>query len=100
MEALVLIGLLFVAYVLLRRREDRSWVVMHESPAYRPDATTLLHMQLRQRGIRCRLRVIGTGLGSQSTRFLGDRSLGQSFRLLVHENDVDDAQTMIDHLAE
>lgn len=98
MAALVLVAALMVAYVFLRRGENRTWVVLHESPAYRPDVTTRLHTRLRQRGLRCKLKVIGTGLGSQSTTFMGDRSLGQSYRLLVHQEDVAKARSIIDDL--
>lgn len=96
MAALLLVAVLTAAYVLLLRREDQTWVTLHESPAYRPDATTWLHTRLRQQGLRCKLKVVGTGLGGQSTTFLGDRSLGQSYRLLVHQDDVDKAQSVID----
>lgn len=97
MEAVILLGALIAAYViLLRRGERRRWVVFHESSAHRPDETTKLHMRLRHRGVRCRLKVVGTGLGSQNTTFLGDRSLGQSFQLLVHEDDADDARRLME----
>lgn len=96
MAALLVIAGLMLAYVFLLRREHRPWVVMHESPANRPDATTWLHTRLRQRGLQCKLKVVGTGLGSQSTTFLGDRSLGQSYQLLVHEDDVEAARSFID----
>ncbi len=92
---LTILGLI-AAYLFLWRQEDQSWVVMHESPANRPDNTTRLHMRLRHRGLRCKLKVIGSGIGSQSTTFLGDRSLGQSYRLLVHKDDVEEAQALID----
>lgn len=96
MAALLMMAALVAGYVLLRRQETQTWIAVHESPANRPDATTWLHTRLRQRGLRCKLKVAGTGLGSQSTTFLGDRSLGQSYRLLVHEDDVDEAQAFIE----
>jgi len=92
---LTILGLI-AAYLFLWRKEDQIWVVMHESPANRPENTTWLHMRLRHQGLRCKLKVIGSGIGSQSTTFLGDRSLGQSYRLLVHKDDVEEAQAFIE----
>lgn len=98
MEALLLVAGLIVAYLLMRRMRGPQWTILHESPANRPEETTRLNMQLRHRGIRCKLRVVGTGIGSQRSTFLGERSLGQSFQLLVHPDDADEAHRLMEHL--
>ncbi|WP_017185505.1 hypothetical protein [Alkalibacillus haloalkaliphilus] len=86
---LIVLVALSLTVIVIRLRYSRMYNTLYEAVGHRPNEINNRYQFLRNQGVRCRLQNVSSRPG---VIVHGSSELGTTIRLLVHKNDLNEAE--------